>query len=173
MFTTGIVTISLHATYCSTIEYIPYAVPSTLMICSFHNWTCISRSLTHFAHPPLPSLQATISLFSVFIGRILFCLFCLFIFLEISFIYSWERHKRRGRSIGRGRSRLHARSPTQDSIPGPGSRPEPKADSQPLSHSGVPICFLFKCYFGIKLSYFLCFKNTIDIFSIICLTLHL
>ena len=29
-----------------------------------------------------------------------------------------EREKKRGRDTGRGRSRLHARSPTRDPIPG-------------------------------------------------------
>ena len=37
---------------------------------------------------------------------------------------------------GRESSRLHAGSPTQDSIPG---LPGPKAGAQPLSHPGVPI----------------------------------
>ena len=39
---------------------------------------------------------------------------CLF---KISFIH--ERHKERGRDIGRGRSRLPAGNPIQDWIPGP------------------------------------------------------
>ena len=49
----------------------------------------------------------------------------MFLFLEILFI------QETGEDPGRGRSRLHAGSPTWDSIPG--SRPEPKADAQPLS----------------------------------------
>ena len=48
------------------------------------------------------------------------------------------RDTERGRDIGRGRSGLLTRSPMRDSIPGQGVRPEPKADAQPLSHSGVP-----------------------------------
>ena len=55
----------------------------------------------------------------------------------------------RGRDTGRGRSRLLAGSPIQDSIPG--SQSEPKADAQPLSYPGVPdtksdvlVCYLFK-----------------------------
>ena len=57
--------------------------------------------------------------------------FCLFVCL---FIY--ERHTKKSRDTGGGRrSRLHA-SPLWDSIPE--SRPEPKADTQPLSHPGVP-----------------------------------
>ena len=36
------------------------------------------------------------------------------------------------------RSRLLAGSPRWDSILGPGSCPELKADAQPLSHPGVP-----------------------------------
>ena len=38
-----------------------------------------------------------------------------FFSLKILFIYSWEIQ--RGRDMGRGRSRLHAGSPVQDSIP--------------------------------------------------------
>ena len=47
----------------------------------------------------------------------------------------------RGRDIDRGRSRLPAGSPMRDSIPG--SQPEPKADTQPLSHPGAPGGFFF------------------------------
>ena len=50
----------------------------------------------------------------------------------------------RGRDIGRGRSRLLTGSLMWDSIPGPGSHPEPKADAQPLSHPGVPTRFFFE-----------------------------
>ena len=45
-------------------------------------------------------------------------------FFKILFIYSWEtqrereRERERGRDTGRERSRLHAGSPTWDSIPG-------------------------------------------------------
>ena len=39
------------------------------------------------------------------------------------------------RDTGRGRSRLHAGSPMGDSIPGPGSCPEPKADTAEPSRS--------------------------------------
>ena len=47
------------------------------------------------------------------------------------------RDTERGRDTGRGRSRLHTGSLMQDSIPGLGPCPEPKADAQLLSHSGV------------------------------------
>ena len=47
------------------------------------------------------------------------------------------RDTERGRDIGRGRSRLHARIPMWDSIPELGSCPEPKAGTQLLSHPGV------------------------------------
>ena len=49
-----------------------------------------------------------------------------------------ETEKERDRDTGRGRSRLHAGSPMWDLIPKPGSRPELKADAQPLSHPGGP-----------------------------------
>ena len=55
-----------------------------------------------------------------------------------SFIYSWESRKGRGRDRSRGRTGPHAGSQMWDFIPGPGWRSEPKADAQPLSHSGVP-----------------------------------
>ena len=45
----------------------------------------------------------------------------------------------RGRDIGRGKSRLPAGSQLWDSIPGPGSHPELKADAQLLSHPGAPV----------------------------------
>ena len=48
------------------------------------------------------------------------------------------RDTERGRAIGRGRSRLLTGSPMWDLIPGPGSHPEPKADTPPLSHPGIP-----------------------------------
>ena len=40
--------------------------------------------------------------------------------------------------IGRGRSRLPARSLMWYSILDPGSRPKPKADTQSLSHASIP-----------------------------------
>ena len=40
-------------------------------------------------------------------------------FFKILFIYSQETERERGRDTGRGRSRLHAGSWMQDSIPGP------------------------------------------------------
>ena len=49
-----------------------------------------------------------------------------------------EKKREIGRDTGIERSRLLTGSLRQDSIPGPGSRPEPKADAQPLSHPGVP-----------------------------------
>ena len=54
-----------------------------------------------------------------------------------------DTHTHRGRDTGRGKSRLPIGSPAGDSILGPhpgtpGSRPKPKADAQPLSHSGIP-----------------------------------
>ena len=53
------------------------------------------------------------------------------------------RDTERERERDRGRSRLHAGSPTWDSILGldpgtPGLRPGPKAGAKPLSHPGIP-----------------------------------
>ena len=58
------------------------------------------------------------------------------VFLRILFIYSFMRNTERGRAIVR--SRLLAGSGMWKLIPEPASRPEPKADAQPLSHPGVP-----------------------------------
>ena len=72
---------------------------------------------------------------NVFTGKFEIC----FIFFKTLFIHSCETWGRGvGRDIGRGRSRLPARSPLWDSIRIPGSQPEPKADPPPLSHPGVP-----------------------------------
>ena len=67
------------------------------------------------------------------------------IFKKILFIHEkhththTHTHTHRGRDTGRGRSRLH-REPNVGLDPRtPGSRPEPKADAQPLSHPGVLI----------------------------------
>ena len=49
------------------------------------------------------------------------------------------RDRKRGRDTGRGRNRLPAGEPSAGLDPRtPGSHPEPKADAQLLSHSGIP-----------------------------------
>ena len=64
-------------------------------------------------------------------------IFFFFFFLKILFIH--ERHTQRSRDIGRGRSRLPCREPNAELDPRtPGSYPESKADTQQLSHPGVP-----------------------------------
>ena len=54
-------------------------------------------------------------------------------------IHREERERGRGRDTGRGRSKQAPhRDPDVGLDPGtPGSRPEPKADAQPLSHPGI------------------------------------
>ena len=48
-------------------------------------------------------------------------------------------HRKRGRDIGRRRKQAPCRKPDVGLDPRTmGSRPEPKADAQPLSHPGVP-----------------------------------
>ena len=50
-----------------------------------------------------------------------------------------DRERERGRDRGKGRSRLPCRESDWGFDPGTlGSRPEPKADTQPLSHLGAP-----------------------------------
>ena len=49
------------------------------------------------------------------------------------------RDTERGRDIDKERSRLPCKEPDAGLDPRtPGSQPEPKADAQPLSHSGAP-----------------------------------
>ena len=88
-----------------------------------------------------------------------FCLsfFLFYFFFEDLFIY--ERHKERGRDIGRGRVRLPRGTRwSPNSIPGP--RPEPKTDTQLWSHPVAPfVCLLkpkaghaaFECSAGLPL----------------------
>ena len=62
------------------------------------------------------------------------------VFYKRFYLFIHKRHRDRGRDSGRGRSRLPAGILMWDSILGPpGSRPEPKADAQPLSHPGALI----------------------------------
>ena len=56
-----------------------------------------------------------------------------------------QRERERGRDTGRGRSRLHAGSPMWDSIPGlQDHAPWAEGGAKPLSHPGIPYCFLNK-----------------------------
>ena len=60
-------------------------------------------------------------------------------------LFIHERQREEGRDTGRGESRLLAGSlPDVGLDPRtPGSRPEPKADAQLLSHPGVPYMIFF------------------------------
>ena len=55
-----------------------------------------------------------------------------------------DRERERGRDTGRGRSRLHAGSPTWDSIPVSRIRPWAEGSPKPLSHPGCPKRTVFK-----------------------------
>ena len=64
-----------------------------------------------------------------------------------------ERERQRHRQ---GEKQAPCGEPTAGLDPGtPGSRPEPKADSQPLSHLGAPelsfVCFFWFVYFLFKI----------------------
>ena len=70
-------------------------------------------------------------------------IFCTF-FFKILFIC--DRHTERGRDTGRGRCRLHAGSPTWDSIPVSRIIPWVKGGAKPPSHRGCPILHFFLCF---------------------------
>ena len=83
-------------------------------------------------------------------------------FFKRFYLFIHESHRKRGRDTGRGRSRLPARSPMWHLIQDSGITPwaEPKADTQLLSHPGVPklMVLLFKhffCYFIQFCGYFI------------------
>ena len=58
------------------------------------------------------------------------------------------RDTERGRDKGRGRSRLpHGGADAGLDPMTPGSCPEAKADAQPLSHPGAPMCLFSKYIF--------------------------
>ena len=59
-------------------------------------------------------------------------------FFKKIFIYSWERQRERGRDTGRRRSRLHAGSPTWDSILISRIMHRAEGSTKPLSHPGCP-----------------------------------
>ena len=54
------------------------------------------------------------------------------------FMRDTEREKERGRDTGRGRSRFHAGSPTQDSTPGLQDHTPAEGGTKPLGHWGCP-----------------------------------
>ena len=58
-------------------------------------------------------------------------------------MYLFMRDRERDRDIGRGRSRLPAGNHVGLHPGTPGSHPEPKADTQPLSHPGIPKIYTF------------------------------
>ena len=61
-------------------------------------------------------------------------------FLKRFYLFIHERHRERGRDTGREKQ-APCREPDAGLDLGiPGSRPEPKADAQPLSHPRVPVC---------------------------------
>ena len=65
------------------------------------------------------------------------------IFLRF-YLFIHERHTERGRDIGRGRSRLPMEPDMGLDPRTPRSRPEPTADPQPMSHTGVPRFIYFR-----------------------------
>ena len=71
-----------------------------------------------------------------------------------------DTHTARERDTRRDKQREKQalrKSPTWDSIPNPGSRPdkrpEPKADAQPLRHPGIPLSMLYFEYLPKKRTY--------------------
>ena len=114
-----------------------------VLIDHYLGWTQTSNSVF-----PAMSSNCNAAEFSLWM---LGFLFSFFIFKD--FIYLFMRDTGRGRDTDRGRSRCLTRSPMRDSIPE--SRPEPKADVQPLSHARVPGCWISFLSFGRSLGVFL------------------
>ena len=70
------------------------------------------------------------------------------------YLFIHERHTERGRDIGRGRSRFPVGEPDVGLHPKtPGPQPEPKADTQLLSHPGA-LEILFLASSPLKGNYF-------------------
>ena len=61
------------------------------------------------------------------------------VFFFKDFIYLFMRDTWREAETQAEREAGSSQGPIWDSIPKPGSLPEPKADTQPLSHPGVPL----------------------------------
>ena len=69
--------------------------------------------------------------------------------LKILFIYLFMRHSREGKQRNKQRKRLApCREPNVGLNPSHlGSHPEPKADTQLLSHPGIPESTFFLCFY--------------------------
>ena len=65
-------------------------------------------------------------------------------FFKVLFIYSWETQRERQRHRQREKQAPYEEPDAGLDSGTPGSCPEPKADVQPLSYSGVP---LFWCFY--------------------------
>ena len=59
------------------------------------------------------------------------------LFKDFIYLFVYERHRKRGRDIGRGRSRLSARSPMWDLIPGPWDHT--LSQKQTLNHWAIQV----------------------------------
>ena len=99
-----------------------------------------TRPLHHFTSRPAVCVCSNVSTFT---PTLLFSFLKIFIYLfirNILFIYSWETQRERERQRHRQREKqAPCRGPDVGLNPGtPGSRPEPKADAQLLSHPGIP-----------------------------------
>ena len=74
------------------------------------------------------------------VNIILFFFFLKILFIHLTEIETASERGNTSRVGGRGRSRLIAEEPDVGLDPiTPGSRPEPKAEAQPLCHPGAPI----------------------------------
>ena len=104
----------------------------------FVYFSCMLIICTPPLHPLKFKLIPIDFCYSIF-KKILFYLFL----VKILFIYSWETH--RERQGHRQKKRAALGEPDVELDPRTlRSRPEPKADAQPLSHSGIPKDFIFK-----------------------------
>ena len=73
-------------------------------------------------------------------------------FLLLNFIYSWETHRERQRHRQREKQALCRKHDVGLNPGTPGSRPEPKVDTQPLSHPCIPtLVLLLRLFFSCSL----------------------
>ena len=121
--------------------------------------------LTSGIHP-LHFITCSCIFYFVFLDLLLFKIFQALFFLN-NYLFIHERHTERGRDTGREKQAPCGEPDAGLDPRTHRSRPEPKADAQPLSHPGAPGDFIFNkpcqssvCLLSPALSFFLFLKLT-------------